>query len=71
MTKLFDKAEQALADLPEKDQRELIDQLVEGAAVRKLKAMIDEGRVSLERGEGERFDIEAIIEEARARHAGS
>ncbi len=69
MTDLMEKARTALADLPEADQRELVDQLVEAAAVRKLKALFAEGRASLEKGEGQPFDIEAVIKEANEKHA--
>lgn len=71
MTTLLEKAEKALADLPEQDQKELVDQLLEAAALRKLKAMIEEGRQSIQRGEVEPFDVEELIAEAHARHGGS
>lgn len=69
MTDLLDRARIALADLPEADQRDLVDQLVEAAAVRRLKVMFAEGRASLALGDCEPFDIESVIREANEKHA--
>ncbi len=69
MTDLLDRARTVLADLPEADQRELVVQLVEAVAVRRLKAMFAEGRASLVLGDSMPFDIESIIEEANEAHA--
>ena len=71
MMNILDKAKIALADLPEKDQAELVDDLVKSAHERKLKSMIDEGHTAIDAGDARTFDIEAFLKASHLRHGNA
>ena len=71
MSTILNRAKNALADLPESDQAELVTTLERSAAERKLKVMIAEGVAAIDAGKTRPLDIERIIKDAHTAHASS
>jgi hypothetical protein len=69
MTKLLEEAIAKLATLPEASQRKIGEELI--AHVKKvhdLRAELQKGVRSLERGEGRELDMAYVIKRARAKY---
>ena len=69
MTKLLEEAVAKVASLPEADQERIgRDVLSHVEKLRHLRAELDKGINSLERGEGKELDMEEFIRRAHQRH---
>lgn len=71
MSKLLQKAFASVAALPEPDQEKIGRELLEHVDKLKfLRAQIEEGMRSLDRGQGRELDMEDVIRRARSGNAG-
>ena len=72
MTKLLQEAISEITNLPEADQEEIGRGLLSHIEnLHRLRAEIDKGMRSLERGEGRELDIEDFIQRVHARHGSA
>jgi hypothetical protein len=68
--KVLKEALDEVGSLPESDQERIGQELLEYARkLRALRADIQAGIDSLDRGEGREFDMDDVVRRARARHA--
>lgn len=69
MVKTLEKAIAEIANLPPADQEQIGRQLLSHVEkLRQLRAEIDKGIKSLDAGEGEPLDVEALIRQSNQRY---
>jgi hypothetical protein len=69
MTNALREAMEEAANLPEAAQEKIgEDLMIHIEKLRRLRAKLDKGIASLERGEGRELDIEDVIQRARAQY---
>jgi Arc/MetJ-type ribon-helix-helix transcriptional regulator len=69
MSKLLQEAISEITNLPEADQEEIGRRLLSHIEkLRRLRAEIEKGIRSLDRGEGRELDIEEFIQQMHVRH---
>jgi hypothetical protein len=69
MSKILEEAMASVATLPEDSQRKIGEELLAHVQkVHHLRAELQKGIDSLDRGEGRELDIEDVIKRARAKH---
>lgn len=72
MTKVFQQAIESVATLPEADQEQIGQELLDHVTkLKALRAEIAKGLQSLDAGRGKPLDIEDVIRRARDQHGKS
>ena len=72
MTKIMKEAIDEVSALPESDQENIGRQLLSHVEkLRRLRVEIDRGERSLDIGQGQEFDIDAFVAQARERRGGN
>jgi hypothetical protein len=71
MTKTFEQAVAEISTLPDADQEQIGQSLLSHVErLRRLRAEIDKGLLSLDAGEGKALDLKQFLQERRDRHGG-